>query len=366
MTDFFGVKIPINPWALLPVILFALTILAYLVSTAVLRILKRVVHRNGTRIDDRIYGLLERYLFPLLIVGGLLLVLDVVTFPPKFLTAVQRLLVLSALLLAIFLFTKAALLILHSSANRYEGLGNIEGPVEIITKIIFVAVGGMIILDNLGISLTPIITTLGIGSLAVAIALQDTLGNFFAGLYISADRPIELGHYVRLQSGEEGYVDHIGWRSTRIKSLPNNIVVVPNNKLVQSIITNYSLPDRESAVLLQAAVDCHSDLKKVERITSEVAKETLQRVPGSVSSFEPFIRYHTLSESSIGFSVILRAREFVGNFLIKHEFIKSLQARFEKEDIAFPINSVYVKGRSDGHFQGQNPTEGRQKTGQSL
>ncbi|TMA13018.1 MAG: mechanosensitive ion channel family protein [Deltaproteobacteria bacterium] len=366
MTEFLGIKIPMNPWALLPLILFATTILAYLVSTAALRILKGVVQKNGTRMDDRIYRLLERCLFPLLIVGGLLLILDVVTFPPKVLQAAQRLLVLSALLLAIFLFTKAALLILHSAANRYEGLGNIEGPVEIITKIIFIAVGGMIILDNLGISLTPIITTLGIGSLAVAIALQDTLGNFFAGLYISADRPIELGHYVRLQNGEEGYVDHIGWRSTRIKSLPNNIVVVPNSKLVQSIITNYSLPDRESAVLLQVAVDCHSDLKKVERITSEVAKETLQRVPGSVSGFEPFIRYHTFSESSIGFTVILRAREFVDNFLIKHEFIKSLQARFEKESIAFPINSVYLKAEPDGHFQEQRTTENRQKTGRSL
>ena len=366
MTEFLGIKIPMNPWALLPLILFATTILAYLVSTAALRILKGVVQKNGTRMDDRIYRLLERCLFPLLIVGGLLLILDVVTFPPKVLQAAQRLLVLSALLLAIFLFTKAALLILHSAANRYEGLGNIEGPVEIITKIIFIAVGGMIILDNLGISLTPIITTLGIGSLAVAIALQDTLGNFFAGLYISADRPIELGHYVRLQNGEEGYVDHIGWRSTRIKSLPNNIVVVPNSKLVQSIITNYSLPDRESAVLLQVAVDCHSDLKKVERITSEVAKETLQRVPGSVSGFEPFVRYHTFSESSIGFTVILRAREFVDNFLIKHEFIKSLQARFEKESIAFPINSVYLKAEPDGRFQEQRTTESRQKTGRSL
>lgn len=64
--------------------------------------------------------------------------------------------------------------------------------------------------------------------------------NFFAGLYIKADRSIEVGHFIRLENGEEGYVTDVGWRSTRIRMLPNNLVVIPNSKLVQSIITNYS------------------------------------------------------------------------------------------------------------------------------
>jgi small-conductance mechanosensitive channel len=67
----------------------------------------------------------------------------------------------------------------------------------------------------------------------VAIALQDTLGNLFAGLHIKADRPIEAGQFIRLESGDEGYVERIGWRSTRVKMLPNKTAVVPNSKLVQ-------------------------------------------------------------------------------------------------------------------------------------
>jgi small-conductance mechanosensitive channel len=282
-------------------------------------------------------------------VGGLLLIADAAPLPFKALAAIHQLLAISALLLAVVLATRGALLILRNIETRY-GLYNIRGPLEIFTKIILIAVGGMLVLDNLGISLTPILTTLGIGSLAVAIALQDTLGNFFAGLYVKADRPIEIGHYIRLQSGEEGYVEHIGWRSTRIRMLPDNMVVVPNNKLVQDIITNYHLPSRELAVLVPVGVAYDSDLEKVERVTQEVAKEILQTVDGGIREFAPLIRYHTFNQSSIDFTVVLRAREFTDGILIKHEFIKRLHVRYGQEGITipFPIRTVYLEGKPDG------------------
>jgi len=318
--------------------------------------LRRAVQNTSREIDDRIYGLLHRYLFPILLVGVLLVLVDFLSLPPKILQLANRLLVLSALLLAVFLLTQGALLFLRSLEKRHEAVRNINRPIEIVTKIIFVAVGGMIVLDNLGISLTPLITTLGIGSLAIAIALQDTLGNFFAGLYIKADRPLKVGHFVRLESGEEGYVDRLGWRSTRIRMLPNNLVVVPNTKIVQSNITNYHLPEKELAVLVQVGVNYDSDLGKVEKVTREVAKEVLETVPGGVPGFEPFIRYHTFNQSSIDFTVILRAQEFVDNFLIKHEFIKRLQARYQKEGIIipFPVRTVYLKPEPDGRWEKPN------------
>jgi len=359
MTGLLGAKVLTNPWVVLPLIVLAAIVLAYMVSVAVLWVLRRAVRKTAVEFDDRLYRLLEKYLFPLLAVGGLLLIVDAAPLPPGIVRATHRLLALSGILLGIFLLARASFLVLRNVEARYEAVRNIKGPVEIVTRIVFIAVGGMLILDSLGISLTPIITTLGIGSLAVAIALQDTLGNLFAGLYIKADQPITVGHYVRLEGGEEGYVEHIGWRSTRIRMLPNNMVIVPNNKLVQSIITNYYLPDRELAVLVQVGVHYESDLEKVERVTCEVAREVLRSVPGGVPEFEPFIRYHTFNQSSIDFTVILRGQEFVDNFLIKHEFIKKLHDRYEKEGITipFPIRTIYLKAESDGQFQEQRPGE---------
>ena len=347
MAEFPGVSFPTNQWVLSALVVLAAAGLAFLLNLLLLWAMKRALRR--TAIDPRIYPLFERYLYPLLVVVALLLLADAAPLAPKAQTALHHLLSVAGLLLAVILVTKGALLLLRTMEIRY-GLYNIRGPLELVTKIVLVAVGGMLILDNLGISPTPILTTLGIGSLAVAIGLHDTLGNFFAGLYIKADRPIEIGHYVRLQSGEEGYVASVGWRSTRIRMLSDNTVVVPNSKLVQDNITNYHLPDRELAVLVPLGVAYGSDLEKVERVTVEVAREVLKTVAGGVRDFEPLIRYGAFSPSTIDFTVVLRAREFTDGILLKHEFIKRLHVRYRQEGIVlpFPSRTVYLKTEAGG------------------
>jgi small-conductance mechanosensitive channel len=198
------------------------------------------------------------------------------------------------------------------------------------------------------VSITPILASLGVGSLAIALALQPTLENFFAGIQLIIDKPIQVGQFVKLESGEEGYVHKIGWRSTWVRMLANNMVIMANKHLVNSKITNYYYPDKELAVLVQVGVHYGSDLEKVEKITIEVAKQTLQDVAGGVKEFNPFIRYHTFDNSSINFSVIMRAHEFVDNYLIKHEFIKRLQKRYAQENIVIPFPIVAVNYEQEG------------------
>jgi small-conductance mechanosensitive channel len=351
ISELFGFKIPMTPVVVLPLLVIVTVFLAYLVYFAALRIIRGTAKRASVTLDARVFWLLEHYLFPLLIVVGLWWVLDVAPLPPKIARAADRLLSLAGLGITIFVVAKAILLLLRNIAARYQPLGNIQAPVELVTKIILFAIGGMLVLDNLGVSLTPLLTTLGIGSLAVAIALQDTLGNAFAGLHIKADRPIEVGQFIRLEGGDEGYVERIGWRSTRIRMLPNKSAVVPNSKLVQSTIINYDLPDPEIAVLVQVGVHYDSDLKKVERVTCEVGKEIMRTVSGAVPGFDPFIRYHTFNQSSIDFTVILRAQRFVDNYLIKHEFIKALQERYRKEGIVIPFPIRTLELKTDGQNQ---------------
>ena len=214
-----------------------------------------------------------------------------------------------------------------------------------IIKGVILVVGALVVMGSLGISITPLITALGVGGLAVALALQDTLSNLFAGIHILVEKPIRVGDYIKLETGQEGYVDDIGWRTTRIRMLPNNMVIVPNSKLAQSVLTNYYYPDKEMAVVIQVSVAYGSDLDKVERVTIEVAKQIQKAVPGALESFEPFIRYHTFGDSGIGFSVILRVKEFVDQHLLKHEFVKALHKRYAKEkiEIPFPQRVVYLK-----------------------
>ncbi len=196
--------------------------------------------------------------------------------------------------------------------------------------------GLLIFLDLIGISITPILASLGIGSLAVALALQDTLANFFAGIYITLDQPVREGDFVKLESGEEGYVKEVGWRSTKIQLLPDKVVIVPNQKLISSIVTNFYMPTREFSVVIPIGVHHDSDLRKVEEITIDIAKQVIKTVPSTVQNFEPIIRYTAFAESSINFNVVLHAREISDQHLIKHEFIKALHERYKKEGIVIP------------------------------
>lgn len=211
---------------------------------------------------------------------------------------------------------------------------------ENVVRIVVVILGLLVILSGLGMEIGPMLAALGVGGLAVALALQDTLANLFAGLYLTVAKHIRIGNYVKLASGEEGYLVDIDWRASRLRQLSNNTVLVPNAKFSQSIVTNYHSPEHELAVVIEGSVDYASDLDRVEAITTEVARDVMRTVPGGVSDFEPFVRFHTLGDPGIGFSVILRAQEFVDQYLIKHEFVKRLHRRFADERITIPIKSL--------------------------
>ncbi len=202
-------------------------------------------------------------------------------------------------------------------------------------------------MDKLGLEIGPALAGLGIAGLAAALALQDTLSNFFSSVYIAADRPIKIGDYIELASGEKGYVEDIGWRNTKIRTLPNNIILVPNAKLTQTILTNYNAPQKEMSIVIQVSVSYDSDLEKVERVTIAAARKVLKTVDGGVPDFEPFTRYHTFGDSGINFSVILRVKSFVDQYLITHEFVKELKRSYDKEKIVipFPQRDVHIKKR---------------------
>ncbi len=230
-------------------------------------------------------------------------------------------------------------------AGRIEGTLPVTSLTQNITRIIIFGIGTLVIFNSLGISITPILATLGVGGLAVALALQDTLSNLFSGFHVMAARQVKVGDYIKLDSGEEGYITDITWRTTKIKMLPNNIILVPNEKLTKATITNYYLPDREIAVLVNLGVHYKSDLNKVEKVTCDVAKGIMKEVSGGVPEFEPFIRYGSFGDFAINFTVILRAKEFVDQYVIKHEFIKRLQERYDREGIVipYPIRTLHYE-----------------------
>lgn len=259
------------------------------------------------------------------------------------------LLLLSGVVVALIVFVNQFFAGMVSNyAKKSETLKSSETIVKGTVRIIILCVGLLMLLSTLGVSITPVIASLGITSLAVALALQPTLKNFFSGVQLVIDKPIRVDDYIELDSGEQGFVQKIGWRSTWIKMLPNNTVIIPNSNLSSAKIINYFYPEKELSVPVEVSVHYDSDLAHVEQVTLEVAREILVSHEYGVDDYNTFVLFHTFDSSSINLTVMLRAKEYFHRFFIKSAFIKALHKRYKEEGIVIPYPIRAINTTQEG------------------
>jgi small-conductance mechanosensitive channel len=324
-------------------IILASLLAGLVVDRVIIASLRRLASSTSGKLDDVIIGALKGVSVWAFLLVGLYAALPSLPLPEHIddeITTGTRILVM---LLAIFVAARFASGIAVHYA--YKFLPSSASLAKLVVNILIFSVGLLVIFQTMGIQIAPIITALGVGGLAVALALQPTLANFFAGIQLLALKEINSGDYVVLDSGQEGYVHDIGWRSTTLRMAKNNLVIVPNTKMTDAIITNFALPSREFGVALSVGVGYGSDLARVERVAIEVAREVVQRVEGAVKEFEPVVRFHTFGDSSINFNLIVQCNDFPAQYLTAHELVKALHVRFRQEgiEIPFPIRTVHMK-----------------------
>jgi small-conductance mechanosensitive channel len=268
---------------------------------------------------------------------GLYIATALIHLEPAVAHVIQNVLVAMVILSVSWTLARVAGAVLGQTAAGANGRLPSATLLVNVTRLTILALGLLVVLQTLGVSITPVLTALGVGGLAVGLALQDTLANFFAGIHILTSGQVRPGDFVKLESGEEGYVVDVTWRYSTIRQLANNVTIVPNAKLASAITTNYYRPDRELAVLVPVGVSYASDLSHVEAVTVDVARSVMHDVAGGVPSFQPFIRYGAFGDSSINLTVIMRGAEVVDQYLLRHEFIKRLHERYRREGIVIPF-----------------------------
>ncbi len=303
---------------------------------------KKVASKTKTTVDDEIVDASGRPFSFLIFFIGLFFSIRFLKFYSAYSVEVNQVFFVVFVLLISLIISKLSYVFVNNWLKTHKRFQKTPILVNKALTVIIYLIAILMILGHFNIEITPLIATLGLGGLAVGLALQNTLSNFFAGLHIISDRPINVGDFIEIENHISGYVEDIGWRSTRIRTLPNSIVIVPNSKLAESIIINDSLPEAEMAALVQCGVSYNSDLKKVEKVTVDVAKQVQKTVKGAVKTFEPFIRYHTFADSNINFTVILRVEKYVDKYFLTHEFIKALKDRYDKEkiEISWPVRKI--------------------------
>ncbi|AVH74007.1 mechanosensitive ion channel family protein [Nostoc sp. 'Lobaria pulmonaria (5183) cyanobiont'] len=289
-----------------------------------------------------IFRSLHRMTFLWFVIAGFFWAVLSAPLKPDIAIVLQKILTIALLFSVTLVLARLTGGFVNLFIRRAEGV-----PTSLISNLakatVFV-LGTLIVLQTVGVQITPIITTLGIGGIAVGLALQDTLANLFSGFYLIISKQVRTGDYVKLDAGHEGYVIDISWRNTTIKEMSNNIVIVPNSKLSTAIFTNYHLPAKEITLTMDVGVSYDSDLEEVERLTVEVAKEVMQEIAPELKESEPYIRFHTFNDFSIDFTLYMRVSEYFDQRIGKHLFVKKLHKRYQQAGIKipFPIREVYV------------------------
>jgi small-conductance mechanosensitive channel len=322
-------RLAVSPWVYGPV--------AFVVWVGVLWLVKWLVLHRLARASGRVARVLDFSVSLGIIATGLLLLRWLLPLPMEWNRVATTATRIALVLVGISIVDLVAILALRRLRGRVQAVDLGQGIVKGLVHAVIFAAGLVLALNAVGVAITPLIASLGVASLAVALAVQKPLANFFAGLLILADRSLNVGDFIVLPTGEKGWIERIGLRHTSIRMLPDDVVIVPNELIVSSTVHNTSLPTRPISVRVQVGVHYDSDLGHVERVCIEVARHIQQTVEGATRDWEPLVRFHTFDSSSINCSVILRVDEYVGKYPVVHEFIKALHARFREEGIVIPF-----------------------------
>ena len=202
--------------------------------------------------------------------------------------------------------------------------------------------GILMALDVVGISITPLVAGLGIGGLAVALAIQPTLSSFLSGTYLITEGELNDGDFIELDNGPSGFVVDVGWRSTKVRDRFNNLILIPNSKMIDSTLTNYYSQSRVMTVFVTCGVSYESDLSRVEEVSLEVAAGVRDELEEAQDDYAPLIFFTNFGDSNIDFVVLLQAADRGASFAVKHELIKRLHARFGEEgiEINYPVRKL--------------------------
>ncbi len=323
-------------------------VVGWLVIIVVGRIRRRLDRQRRHLLLSQLLGSLSRPLFLLIFSQGILAALAAPTALDSWNAVIGRISVAAAIAVGVYAIGRVAggILDWYSRSPTVRKRARIDLSLarllRRVTMLVVYVVGGLMLLDFLGVDITAAVAGLGIGGIAVALALQPTLANFFAGTQLVSDRVVRVGDYIELGDGTRGYVTIVGWRSTRIRTPFNNMVIIPNSQLSDSIITNYQGPTMELAVIVTCGVSYDSDLSRVEEVALEVAQELVDSLDEAVTGFEPWFGFERFGDSNIDFWVWLQATDRIASFKLQSELIKRLHARLNKEGITinYPVRRL--------------------------
>lgn len=318
----------------------------------VLRRIEKLTSSTETDIDDYIFESFDRFVIPIIYFSIIYMAVQTLNLSGYVENAIEVAFIVFITYFSIRLISSIVLLFLRKYVKRQEnGEEKIKqlGGVMLIINIVIWAIGFIFLFDNLGYDVTAIITGLGIGGIAIALAAQNILGDLFNYFVIFFDRPFEIGDFLVI-GDKNGVVEKIGIKTTRIRTLSGEELVFSNADLTNSRIHNYKKMQRRR-ILFSIGVTYETPAEKLRQIPGVLKEivETQELVDFDRAHFKEF------GDSSLNFEIVyyVNSADYATYMDIQQDYNFQIYERFEEMgvDLAFPTRTLYIRNENGQKFE---------------
>jgi MscS family membrane protein len=327
-------------------ILIASMVFAKIVHWLIERYMKTLAGKTKSDIDDLILKIIHKPVYYIIILIGFQLAVNYITISAEIEELIAKLVSVAIIVIGAWVTAGIVDAVLVGVGRKLAAKTKTTADDEAIPflsrvlKFTVYLLAFMIILDQFGIEITPLVASLGIAGFAIGFAAKDTIGNLLAGFFILTDRPFARGDRIELK-GYLGEVVDIGLRTTRIETLDHTYVIIPNADIVSNEVINYTLPDVKIKVKIPLGVAYGTDPEKVKKIILGVAK----KVDEVMKEPAPVIFFTEFGESSLNFLLIFWVEDFREKLVAVDKVNIGINREFEKKEVErpFPCRNVYMK-----------------------
>lgn len=324
---------------LIAVVIFALFWIGSLAIRIFLtKLAPRLTSFTRTDLDDRILQRITPPACLLVVLAGLYYAVKSLPFPETAHIAAAG----TVFILNIVVLTNISWRVLDEVLSWYgnrlaerHGTGvdrQVIPPLEKLITIFLIGIALMITLKHFNYDILSVVTALGIGSLAIGMAAKDTLANMISGFTLMVDRPFRIGDRIKLASGQWGDVSDIGLRTTKIKTVDNTVLIIPNSELCNTTLINLAFPDVRGKGKVDIGVGYDSNVEQVKRILVEIALAATD----VLSEPAPEAYFTAFGDSGLNMSLFFWVDDYTKTFAVTDMINEQIINRFRVEGITIP------------------------------
>ena len=336
-----------NPYVRAVTIFIAFYVVSELVVQVIQKIVLRITNKTKTTVDDMIANKSSKPISLIIILIGLRIALETFSLEEALIGTIEKIIGTLIIIILAYLATAVIDIIIDAWGRNFAKKTRSSMDDAILPlfhrfiRIVVFLLAALYVLDTWGVAVGPLLASLGIAGIAIAFALQNTLGNIFGGISIILDKSIKVGDVVKIGQDISGTVLDVGLRSTKIRTWDNEVMIMPNGKLADSTIQNFVLPEPSARVIVEFGVAYGSHIEKVKK----VAFASLKGIPGILKDPAPFCNFDAMADSAMIFKLFFYVEDYSIRFNRKEKVICALYNNLNKAriEIPFPQRVVWMK-----------------------